>query len=121
MQNAVKNMGYESEGITGYIFIRQEPQTIPLYRLYSARRVDHLYTIDPAERDRVAAFGDYVDEGIAGYVYGAQVYGSEPLYRLYTPGATNHFYTMSVSERDNARRNLGYTFEGVVGYILVAV
>lgn len=43
--------------------------------------MDHLYAIDPAQRDRVLLSGVYVYKGIAGYVYAMQVHGSEPLDR----------------------------------------
>ena len=57
---------YGPDGIpgAGYVYLRQAPQTLPLYRWYNDRTSDHLYTINPASAGR---FG-YKLEGVACYV-----------------------------------------------------
>ena len=52
LEQAIRNLGYNSEGDTADVFTSQVPLTIPLYRLYSSGAVDHFYTTDAAERDR---------------------------------------------------------------------
>lgn len=99
------------------MFPTQEPHTVPLYRLYNGRVVDHFYTTNAAERDNARDRLGYTDEGVAGYVYGDTECGALPLYRLYSPGWNDHFYTMSYSERENAAVNIGFTREGITGYI----
>ncbi|MGE5415456.1 MAG: stalk domain-containing protein [Acidobacteriota bacterium] len=47
----------------------QVPNTVPLYRLYTAKYYgDHFYTIDKAARDAAIKNGGYTDEGICCYV-----------------------------------------------------
>ena len=53
------------EGITAYIYEKQEPGTVPLYMYYNGRRCDHYVTIVWQGNKK----GDYVYEGNAGYVY----------------------------------------------------
>jgi hypothetical protein len=117
MQNAVANLGYTAEGTTGRIFPTQQPQTIPLYRLYNPGGTDHFYTTSAAERDNAVAQLGYQSEGTAGYVYPAGVCGALPLYRSYNLQGIDHFYTMSASESDSAVA-IGWTKEGIAAYIL---
>jgi len=50
MQRATSTLGYNAEGITGYIFPTQEPNRASLPRLPSPTN-DHFYTINKAESD----------------------------------------------------------------------
>jgi hypothetical protein len=68
-ENAIRNLGYSDEGITGYIYPEPCEFTVPLYRLYSQSATDHFYTISEAERDNAATNLGYSKEGIAGYVF----------------------------------------------------
>ncbi|KIM36037.1 hypothetical protein M413DRAFT_20660 [Hebeloma cylindrosporum] len=122
MDRATTSLTFSAEGITGYIFPTQEPQTVPLYRSFQPTVRDHFYTINKAESDNAVAKLGYSYEGITGYVYpptGSTCAGAAPLYRAYNPTIYDHFYTMSAPERDNAVANLGYSNEGVAAYILV--
>ncbi|KXN80837.1 hypothetical protein AN958_07200, partial [Leucoagaricus sp. SymC.cos] len=56
-----------AQGI-GYLYTAPFCNSVPLYRLFSASRVDHFYTINETERQVVTANGLYRDEGITGYV-----------------------------------------------------
>lgn len=60
-----KKGDYVLEGITAYIYEKQEPGTVPLYMYYNGRRCDHYVTIVWQGNKK----GDYVYEGNAGYVY----------------------------------------------------
>lgn len=68
--------GYESKGIAGYISpapphgFTSKPANglVPLYRLYSAVKTNHFYTVSKSHRDQAIVNG-YVSQGIAGYVF----------------------------------------------------
>lgn len=83
---AIKNYGFLSEGILGYV--AQMPMTfmikpnnpslgfanaLPWYRLFKPTLGDHFYTTSPKERDNVVANFGYVSEGIACYVLATNV------------------------------------------------
>ncbi|KAG1763729.1 hypothetical protein EV702DRAFT_164667 [Suillus placidus] len=119
MNNAITNLGYNSEGVAANVFPNQGPSTIPLYRMYNPQVIDHLYTTSYPEVQNAAANG-YNYEEIAAYVYDTNICGSIALYRLYSSAGTDHFYTTSASEANNAVAQLGYTMEGVAGYVLPA-
>lgn len=60
-----KKGDYVLEGITAYVYEKQEPGTVPLYMYYNGPRCDHYVTIVWQGNKK----GDYVYEGNAGYVY----------------------------------------------------
>ncbi|OKO71247.1 hypothetical protein [Bradyrhizobium sp. AS23.2] len=66
---AVKREGFTDEGICCYIASTQLPGTVPLYRLYSKKRIDHYYTASPRERDSAEFNDGYELEGVIGYVW----------------------------------------------------
>ena len=117
MQNAVSHLGYNAEGTTGYVFSEEQPDSVPLYRLYSAGGTDHFYTTNAQEKDNAAANLGYTYEGIAGYIYPNTDCGGLPLYRSYNAQGVDHFYTMSATEWDNAVSG-GWAEEGIAGYML---
>jgi Repeat of unknown function (DUF5648) len=117
MQNAITNLGYSAEGITGLLFSDQEPSTVPLYRLYSDAGTDHFYTTAAKERDNAIANLGYVSEGITGYIYPDTNCSGLPLYRSYNAQGIDHFYTMSAAESDNAVA-AGWAKEGITGYMI---
>lgn len=118
MQRALTN-GYTAEGVTGYVFLTQQPRTIPLYRLWNGPASDHFYTTSAEERDSAIARLGYISEGTAGFVYLDDACGGYPLYRSFRSSGTDHFYTMSAAERDNAKAG-GWAYEGIAAYILPA-
>ncbi|KAG6808324.1 hypothetical protein H0H92_004524 [Tricholoma furcatifolium] len=117
MQNAVTNLGYVSEGTTGYIFSSQQPATVAFYRLYNPTVNDHFYTTSASERDNAIQNLGYNSEGTAGFIYPTNTTCSGlPLYRSYNGPGTDHFYTMSAAERDSAAAG-GWAYEGIAGYM----
>lgn len=116
MQNAIANLGYTDEGITGYIFSNQQLATVPLYRLYSGTGTDHFYTTSASERDNAVANLAYTFEGVAGYIYPDTTCGLLPLYRSYSEQGIDHFYTMNLPEANTAVGN-GWAKEGITGYM----
>lgn len=114
--NAV-NGSYVYEGAAGKCMPSQEPDTVPLYRMWGGGRLgDHFYTISWQERDLAIANGTYAYEGVACYVYAQQNAGTCPLYRL--TNGTDHFYTQSWQEVLSASRGMRY--EGVAAYLYPA-
>lgn len=118
--NAMNKLGYQSEGITGYVFSTQIDGTVPVYRLASRKNGDHLYTTSTQERDNVANNLGYVYEGIAFYLFPDQVTNSIPLYRSVNLKSNDHFYTASAQERNTATSQDGYRYEQVTGYIFAS-
>lgn len=114
LQNAVDRFGYTAEGTAGLIYKTPQPDTIPLYRLYSPVDNDHLYTTSASEREKSLKY--YTDEGISGYVYPKSCCGIVPLYRLYNLSGKDHLYTTSIDEVGTASRD-GWVLEGITGYI----
>src|SRR5687768_5215917 len=74
-----------------YVFNKQIPGTIPLYRYRSRVSSDHFFTISQSEGNQAVERFDYVPEGICCYVFATQIPGSLPLYRLQKDAL--HFYT----------------------------
>uniref|UniRef100_A0A7M5XD48 DUF5648 domain-containing protein n=1 Tax=Clytia hemisphaerica TaxID=252671 RepID=A0A7M5XD48_9CNID len=69
----VGNHGYKSEGITGYCYPVKKAGTIPLYRYWHPRFVNHFYTTNAKEigtttSGQVGKYG-YKSEGITCYVF----------------------------------------------------
>ena len=119
MYNAIDNSGYTSQGDAAQVFPldTQNPNAVPLYRLYSHSAADHFYTTSASERDNAAQNLSYREEGVTAYVYETQLCGTVPLYRMYSPSVTDHFYTTDTTEADNAVNNLGYRYEGITAYV----
>jgi hypothetical protein len=110
--------GFSDEGtVTGYLFAEQQPDTVPLFRLYGIGNTDHLYTTDIKERDHAVKRLGYTVVETVGYVYPSDGIGRVPLYRLHNKGVHDHYYTTSVHQRDDAAKN-GWTDEGVACYML---
>lgn len=68
----VGNHGYKSEGIAGYCFPEQRPDTVPLYRYWNPGNADHFYTTNKIEIGTVTAGQKgqhgYISEGIVCHV-----------------------------------------------------
>lgn len=102
---------YEREGITGYVYASQQPNTVAIYRWYNPTSHDHFYTADP---DGELAPQNYNYEGIAWYMFNQRQVNTVALYRWYNSATGDHFYTADASGE------LGppaYTSEGVLGYM----
>lgn len=113
--NAVTNMGYKREGVTGYIEKNQGPGDVPLYRLRGPNG-DHFYTANPQERQTAITNSHYADEGVVGYIASAPEAGTQPLYRVFNPHSGEHFYTTNAGERQQLLSS-GWQDNGVVGYV----
>src|SRR6187551_3785231 len=80
-------LGYEREGITGYIFGAASPGTVPLFRWMG--NGDHFYTTDP--NGELAPQLGYVFEGTTGFIFSSQVPGTVPLFRWVQSGIMQNF------------------------------
>ncbi len=110
--------GYERQGIAAYVFPKQLPGTIPLYRCFHQRKCDHFYTTSLTEAKRAVSRYRYKDQGIACYVFEGEQPNNVPLYRLWRRRGSNHFYTTSKEERDEAIAKHRYKDEGIACYVL---
>jgi hypothetical protein len=118
--NAIHNLGYNDEGIAGYVYTGPAAGPAPLYRAYHAATDAHFYTMSLAEMDNATNRLGYAAEGIACDVYGPAHAGAEPLYRAYRAASNDHFYTANAAELTHAVQQLGYAAEGVAGYVFSA-
>ncbi|MCE0536236.1 hypothetical protein LWF15_12030 [Kineosporia rhizophila] len=117
-KRAAMARGYRDEtGTTApmYVFDRgllhAGIRAVPLHRLYSAERQDHLYTTDEAEVRRSIRGLGYTDELRLDSLWvfpGGDTPDSTRLFRLWHPHLTDHFYTTSEAEADHAVQRLGY-------------
>ncbi|WP_237762907.1 hypothetical protein [Paenibacillus sp. A3] len=99
--------GYTYQGIQGYVFREQQPDTTPFYRYYNG--TDHFYTVSYLG----SRYNDYSLEGTEGYIYAQPHNGTTPLFRYYN--GTDHYYTTDFNELRSGSN--GYTLEGIEGYI----
>jgi hypothetical protein len=92
---------------------------------------DHLYTVDPDERD-VAIANGFVAERAEAFAFmysvsagpgggsltwrGPGIPGVVPLYRLFHSGVSSHLYTASLQEHESLAAN-GWRPEGVAAYV----
>lgn len=123
LDNAVNQLGYSPEGITGRVLTAESDwpyvKAVPLYRAYNPQITDHFYTASESEWNNAVENLEYSREGIAGYIYAEQVCGSIPLYRTYDVAGTDHFYTTNEQEYEGVVAG-GFANEGIVGYVLPA-
>lgn len=106
-------VGYRFEGVSGYVYNRQMPNTKAIYRSAQRQIGSHYYTTensDPSE------YG-YVDEGVLGYAYTQNVAGASAWYRLHKGGSTSDYVHTTNEQERVAVKELGYEDQGVVAYI----
>ena len=65
--NHLGSIGWNQEGVDGYILENQTDNSVALYRIYNPNNGQHLWTEDANERNTLISTG-WNDEGIAGYV-----------------------------------------------------
>jgi hypothetical protein len=104
--------GYQREGITGYVYNSQQPNTVPIFRWWNPKTGDHFYTRDP---NGELAKPHYNFEGIGWYMFPTQQRDTVPLYRWYNQSSGDHFYTTDPS--GELAPASGYIAEGVTGYL----
>ncbi len=106
---------YMSEGTACHIYAEEQPGTVALHRLKSAKRDDHFYTCWDDEIEHAIQKSGYTKEEIAGWVFdsedGKDGLRRVPLFRMYHEGHMDHFYTTSPQERDHATQACGYRSE----------
>ena len=112
MMTAITHDSYTYQDSVDLVFRLQTVSTIPLYRAYSEKALDHFYTTNQTEMNEHVASMGYAYEGISAYVYASWICGSTPLYRLYSPKVKDHFYTTVKMERKSAMQS-GYKDEGI--------
>jgi hypothetical protein len=110
-ENAMTNLGYEGEGITGYIYPVASAGAVPFFRAFSPAG-GHFYTANPAEFQSALSNG-FVNEGAAGFILPHAADGAIPLFRLYR---VTHLYTTDPNERQRALAQ-GYSDEGIAGFV----
>ncbi len=86
---------------------------LPVYRKWSQKRNDHLYTTNLHEEDNIYVY----ENTIIGYVYPTEVTGTVPVYRQWNARKQDHFYTTSEEERQLTKNTMGYVDEGILGYV----
>jgi ELWxxDGT repeat protein len=97
------------------------PASTPMYRLYNAHTLEHLYTTD-ANEWAVLGARDWQAEGIAFRVLdatgarGGQL--TTPLFRLYEPGTGQHLWSTDTNEVLTLSSRPEWFYEGITGYLL---
>lgn len=89
----------------------ETPADGTMYRLYNSWTGEHLFTINPQEKDNDVAAG-WTFEGTVGK---ALLEKGDPVYRLLNPTTGEHHYTMAQDEVKNCVA-AGWKDEGVVFY-----
>jgi hypothetical protein len=102
--SAVRQHGYTSEGVAGYVFPQQIQGAVALHRLWNPSVRDHFYTADASERDRAVVQYGYTSEGVVGHVY-AGPHRTVPLYRVAKLGPwssldAGHFQSSDLDDID---------------------
>ncbi len=111
------------EGIGFDAFSTQQPNTVPVYRFWSAKYDGHFYTASETEKNYVIA--TYPDttwhyEGIAFYAYPTQEPNTTPVYRFWSSSYNGHFYTSSETEKDYIIAHYPtnvWDYEGIAWYV----
>lgn len=104
--------GYDYEGVSWDS--SSNTSLTPVYRLYASAINQHLYTIDPTEKDRLVASGGWNYEGISQYV--SSTPNSTPVYRLYLPYYGVHMFTSDAYERSSLLSSGAWKDEGIAWY-----
>ena len=94
------------------------PNAVPLYKLHSVGKTDHIITTSWAEVETLVSNNGYSYQGVTAYVYPAPQAGcgAVPLYRKYNPKIEDHFYTLTKPDQDPSSQN-GYFYEGIAAYV----
>lgn len=82
-----------------------------VYRLFNPWSSEHLFTVDPQEKDNLVSLGWKLEESLGK----ASLDKGEAVYRLYNPWTGEHHFTMKKDEVD-ARVADGWKDEGVKFY-----
>ena len=90
---------YEYKGVAGYAYNLEVVGSVPVYRFWNKKTLDHFYTTSLEEKKKVQedykkGKDDYEYEGIAWYCPSTS---SKPVYRFFDVQAFNHYYTSDVN------------------------
>lgn len=110
-RRAIDELGYDSEGISCYVFTNKREGTQPLYRLHNPDSHDHFYCTTEEERDRAMNEHGYKFGRVECWIYLDPEPDATQLFRLFQPKQKNHFYTHDSQERDRAVEKYGYRDE----------
>ena len=92
-------------------YAKDSETVIPVYRLYNETNMEHLYTMNPTEREMCISVG-WKDEGIGWY---APQTSDWPVRRLYHAPTGSHVYSQNPIEMEMLV-NAGWKLEGVAFY-----
>ncbi|WP_244225055.1 metallophosphoesterase [Corallococcus sicarius] len=87
----------------------------PVYRLYSPGKVEHIVTIDAAERSTLMANGYTTDEGVGFYASKTAAACLVPVYRFNNTTLQKHRHAVTQAERDSLTA-AGWVSEGIQFY-----
>ena len=106
------NIGWDDEGLAWHS--SEEPDAVPVYRLYNPNSGDHHYTTSSREYTYLGTKG-WKKEGEA-WKAAPESYFC-PVFRVYNPNATTgqHHFTEDEIERDELVRR-GWKGEGIAFY-----
>jgi hypothetical protein len=113
--------GWVQEGVAHKAYTGTTPVSgitpVPLYRLYHAGILQHLWTTDSNEY-AVLATRNWTQEGIDGYILPTAISGTTvPLYRLAYAFLPIHLWTTDANE-NAVLATRGWIQEGVVGHVV---
>lgn len=106
-----KDSGYTFEGIIGYVYPTQQPDSVPFYRFCHSVTGDHFYT----QSSNAEGATGYVFEKIECYLPAAGDTRGDPIYRWF--GNSEHFYT--TDPKGEVAAASGYSLDGEAGLIFL--
>ncbi len=103
IDNYPEQWSYENVAFCALVDDR-EPNSLPVYRFWSASLSSHFYTIDEGERqfleDELADVWTFECPAFYAFPDGGQPEHTRPVYRFWSNSLSSHFYTVSEEERD---------------------
>ncbi len=100
--------------IPGYVYKEQQPDTIPLYRVYNP--TTHDYRVVGKSYNQVLGQG-YQEDALLGYVYANQAPHTKPIYLMYNDETKDSTIQTTDNERIIAQQ-MGYNYLSIEGYVL---
>ncbi len=116
--HTVWNYGYSTTKHTAIQMKKSDGREVKVegakavYRLYSTKSGEHLYTMSKTERDYLIRYS-WNYEGVAWY---APESSNTPIYRIYDSKSGKHHYTTSEGEKNYLVDVNGWTDEGIFTY-----
>ncbi len=110
----------ESSGNTGVaMFLNNETDTAPVYRLRNPNTGRHYYTANTVERNSLRSIG-WIYERDENFISTVPKPGLTPVYRLYNASTGTHLYVDSQAQRDAilARFPGSWADHGILGYAI---